>query len=93
MKCSLVITRTSAPAILKSRLAGHVKVNNVGASRRIVVEKRGTDEYVASTHSKADGSWEIRGMPVMPERSLKATAFDDTGQYNAEILDFLTQVE
>ena len=83
----------SDPLPEKRRLAGRVTVNATGASKRIVVEKRGTAEYVASTHSNADGTWEIRGMPVSPERSLKATVFDDTGQYNAEVLDFLSQVE
>lgn len=83
-----------AQALLdKRRLAGRVTVNSVGASKRVVVQKRNTLEYVASTHSTADGTWEIRGMPVMPERSLVAIAFDDTGQHNAEVLDFLSQVE
>lgn len=77
----------------KSRLAGCVTVNSVGASKRVVIQKRGTLEYVASTHSKADGTWEIRGMPVLPEKSLVAIAFDDTGTFNAEILDNLSQVE
>lgn len=77
----------------KRRLAGRVTVNSVGSSKRVVVQKRDTLEYVASTHSKADGTWEICGMPVMSERSLMAIAFDDTGQYNAEVLDYLSQVE
>lgn len=89
----LSIVQMSIPLPEKRRLAGCVTVNSVGASKRMVVQKRGSLEYIASTYSNADGSWEIRGMPVMPERSLMAIALDDTGQYNAEILDFLSQVE
>lgn len=83
----------SLARIAKSRLSGRVTVNGAGTSKRVVVQKRGTLEYVASTHSKADGSWELRGLPVFPEKSLVAIAFDDTGTYNAEILDNLSQVE
>lgn len=89
----LNIVQTTTPTPEKRRLAGLVTVNSFVASKRVVVKNRGTNEYVASTHSWGDGSWEIRGMPIMPERSLVATAHDDTGQYNSEILDFLSQVE
>lgn len=77
----------------KRRIAGRVGVNSVGASKRVVVQKRGTLEYITSTHSNADGTWEIRGMPVFPEKSLVAIAFDDAGTFNAEVLDYLSQVE
>lgn len=89
----LSLSQVSTPVLIKRRLSGRVTVNSIGMSKRVLVQKRGTLEYVASTHSKADGTWEIRGTPVMPERSLMAIALDDTGQYNAEILDYLSQVE
>lgn len=89
----LILKQMTPAAIEKRHLAGRVTVNSVGVSRRVVVQKRGTFEYVSSTHSNADGSWDMRGIPVLPEKSLLAIAVDDTGQYNAEILDFLSQVE
>lgn len=90
----VIISRISIPAPEKRRLAGRTTVDGSPEKRRVVIHSRGTNEYVASTLSNsATGQWEIRGMPVFPERSLVATAFDDTGQYNAEILDFVSQVE
>lgn len=89
----LFLLQVSSPFLQKRKLAGRVTVNGAGSSKRVVVQKRGTLEYVASTHSKADGTWEIRGMPVLPEKSLVAIAFDDTGTFNAEVLDYLSQVE
>ena len=83
----------SMPIPEKRRLAGYINVNGIGAPKRVIIQKRDSFEYVVSTHSNADGTWEIRGMPVHPEKSLVAIAFDDTGTYNAEILDNLSQVE
>lgn len=78
----------------KRRLAGRVTVEGLPAKKRIVVQRRGTNEYVASTHSDPDtGNWEIRGMPVYPERSLEVKVSDDTGSFNAEIFDYVSQVE
>ena len=77
---------------LKRRLAGTVYVNSVGAARMVVVFDRGTMTYLGATVSATDGSWEIAGMKPMPDQSIFAVAFD-TGTYNAEALDLLTQVE
>ena len=77
----------------KRRLAGKVSVDGTGAMKRVMILKRGSGEYVSSTVSKPDGTWSINDMPVLPEQSLVAIAFDDSGQYNAEILDCLSQVE
>ena len=77
----------------KRRLAGIVSVNSVGASRRVVIQKRGSLEYVASTYSEADGSWELRGMPEMPERSLLVEIIDDTGNFDPITFDNVSQVE
>lgn len=79
---------------LKCRLAGHVTVNGAGSSKRVVVQKRGTLEYVASIHSKTDGTWELQGLPVYPEKSLVAIAFDDDDPTeNAITFDYVSQVE
>jgi len=93
MKLGVRIISISPLQAIKNRIAGHVIVNRAGASRRVVVQQRNSLGYVASTHSNTDGTWEIRGMPVLPERSLMAIAVDDSGQFNAEVLDFLSQVE
>ena len=80
--------------MLKRRLAGRVTVNGAGASRRVVVQKRGTLEYVASTHSKADGTFEIRDLPVLPEKSLIVMVIDDADPgRNILIFDKESQVE
>ena len=76
----------------KRRLAGTVYVNSVGAARMVVLFDRGTMAYLGATVSATDGSWEISGMKPMPDQSIFAVAFD-TGTYNAEALDLLTQVE
>lgn len=89
----LIIYRVSSLSE-KRRLAGRATVDGKPAKRRIVVQKRGTLEYVASTMTDpATGDWEISGMPNLPERSLISTNFDDTGVFNAEVADFLSQVE
>ena len=93
MLSMFIVARADLSPAPKRRLAGNCSVNGIGSSKRVVIQKRGTLEYVASTHSKADGTFEIRGMPVLPEKSLVAIAFDDTGTFNAEVLDSLSQVE
>lgn len=89
----LLRSRVSAYIAGKRRLAGRVRVNGTGRAKRVGIFKRGTLEYVASGYSNPDGTYEIKGMPELPARSLFAVAFDDTGTYNAEILDILTQCE
>jgi len=73
-------------------LAGVTKVNGVPAPKRVHLLLRGTNVVVASKISRSDGTWEIKGINEYPERSLTVIAFDDTGNYNAEIADFVSQV-
>lgn len=73
-------------------LGGITKVEGVGASKRIHVLLRDTDTVVASTVSRPDGTWQIKGINEFPERSLLVIAFDDTGTYNALVADFVSQV-
>lgn len=89
----LNIVQITTPTPEKRRLAGIVSVNSVGASKRVVVHERDTLEYIASTCSNADGSWEIRGMPVMPERSLMVLIIDDAGNFDPIAFDNVSQVE
>jgi len=74
-------------------LAGTVSVNGSPSKKRIVVINRITMEYLAVTDSDAQtGMWEITHLPEYDERSLLVLAFDDTGEFNAEIADFVSQV-
>ena len=78
----------------KRRIAGRVTVNGSGSSKRVLVHKRGTLEYVTSTHSKADGTFEIRDLPVLPEKSLIVMVIDDADPgRNILIFDKESQVE
>lgn len=83
----------TTPVLEKRRLAGRVTVNSVGASKRVVVQERGTLKYVASTISNPDGSWEIRGIPVLAEGSLIVLIIDDAGNFDPIAFDNVSQVE
>ena len=84
-------TSTYSPA--KRRLAGRVQVNGSGAKKRIVIFKRGTLEYVASGMSNADGTWEIKGMPEIPEEQLMVFYIDDTRSFNPLAFDYISLEE
>lgn len=86
-------SQISLPEIQKRRLAGRVNVNGSGSSKRVVVQKRGTLKYVASTHSNADGTWEIRGLPVFPPKSLQVFYIDDTESFDPIAFDYISQEE
>ena len=88
----LIIHPSVSPT--KNRLSGRVTVNGAGSLKRVVVQKRGTLEYVTSTHSKTDGTFEIKGMPVFPEKSLIVMVIDDADPgRNILIFDKESQVE
>lgn len=79
---------------LKQRLAGRALVDGSPAKRRVVVQKRGTLEYVASTMSDpVTGNWEIRGMPELPERSVLVTVIADTVSFDPITFDNVSMVE
>lgn len=74
-------------------LRGTITVGGVAASRRVAVFHRGSLSCVGATSSSQDdGSWEITGMNEYAEGKLFVIAFDDNGEYNAEIADFISQV-
>ena len=77
--------------VFKRRLAGRVQVNGAGAKKRIVVLKRGTFEYVASGMSNVDGTWEIKGLPELPEESLLVFYIDDTRSFNPIAFDYVSE--
>ena len=77
----------------RHRLAGPVTVDGQPARRIVVVFDRRTFAYVgATTSDPVTGAWEMTGLPEYPERALLVVAFDDTGNYNAEVADYISQV-
>jgi len=74
-------------------LGGVVTVNGAPARKRIVLSHRDTTDRIAVTKSdSATGEWQLSHLPEYPERSLTVTAFDDSGEFNAEIFDHISQV-
>lgn len=76
-------------------LGGTVKDDGTPVSRRLALFSRTTLQCLAVTRSRRDGTYEFRGIPEYPEKSLFIVAFDDEheGTHNAECADFLTQIE
>lgn len=75
----------------KRRLAGNTKVDGTASPKRIVVTKRDTLQYLSSTVSDAlTGNWQITGLPVLPEKSLKIEIIDDTQSFDPIAFDNVT---
>lgn len=75
-------------------LSGVIKDDGVPVARRVALLKRNTLELVAVTRSRSDGTYQFRGLPEYPARSLLIVGLDDEheGRHNAECLDFVTQI-
>ena len=83
-----VIKRTD-----RNLIAGTVTVDGLPARRNITVFDRRNFSWVASTTSDPiTGEWEIPGVQEFPERTLLVVALDITGNYNAEVADYISQV-
>jgi len=77
----------------RDRLSGTVTVDGLPARRTVIALYRSTLSYVAAaTSDPVTGAWELSGLPEYPERSLLVLALDNTGNYNAEIADYISQV-
>ena len=77
----------------RHRLAGTVYVDGVPGRRLVVVVDRVTMVLVAARWSDpVTGAWEIQGLSQFEERGLLVLALDHTGNYNAEVADFVSQV-
>ncbi|BDD88863.1 hypothetical protein [Desulfofustis limnaeus] len=77
----------------RHKLAGTVTVDGTPAKRNVLCLERDTMAYVGATVSDANtGAWMLYGLPEYPERSLIVFALDTTGNYNAEVADYVTQV-
>ena len=87
----LLSVKTTGAATNRRRLAGRVQVNGSGAKKRIAVFRRGTLEYVASGMSNADGTWEMPGLPELPEESLLVFYIDDTRSFNPIAFDYISE--
>ena len=84
---------TPASRTDRHRLAGTVTVDGVPAKRLVAVFTRDGMAFVAATWSNAaTGTWEIYGLPQYLERQLVVLALDNTGNYNAEVADYVSQV-
>lgn len=77
----------------RHRLAGTVTVDGTPAKKTVMVARRDTLELVAyKTSDPTTGTWELYGLAEYPEGSLLVLAMDDTGTYNAEVADYVSQV-
>jgi len=77
----------------RNKLAGTITVDGQPASRLAVVLDRATFVLIAATISNpATGDWEIKGIPEYPMQSLLVMSLDNTGDYNAEVADYISQV-
>jgi len=77
----------------RHKLAGIVTVDGAPAARLIIVMDRATFVLIAATTSvPATGAWEISGIAEYPLRSLLVFSLDNTGNYNAEVADYISQV-
>lgn len=66
---------------------GRFKILNEPTRGRIVAYERQGLRPVAMTRSKPDGTWKIEGLN--PDRILVVIGFDDNGQVNAAIQDWV----
>ena len=81
------------PRTDRHRLAGTVTVDGNPAQTRVRVFNRISLKLLAAAYSApATGAWELYGLPEYSEGSLLVVAFDDTGTYNAEVADYVSQV-
>jgi hypothetical protein len=77
----------------RHKVSGTVKVNGNPAKRNVHILRRADMVLVGSTVSDpTTGYWEIKLITEYPERALMAIAVDDTGVFNSEIFDWITQV-
>jgi hypothetical protein len=77
----------------RHKIAGTVTVDGQPAKRLVAAFDRRTMSLVAVTSSDpVTGAWEISGVGDIGDRNILAVAFDTTGNYNAEVADYITQV-
>ena len=73
-------------------LAGTTVVNGAPASKLVAVFQRSTLQFVAAKWSNpTTGAWRMEGLPQYNLKDLFVVHFDETGQFNAIVYDFITQ--
>ena len=93
MMMSFVIFNDKPPRQDRHRLAGAITVEGQPAKRLVVVIDRVTLLLKAAVFSHpATGAWEIRGIEEFPEGRLLVFSLDNSGKYNAEVADYVSQV-
>lgn len=93
MILALFISKTGTSNPLKNRISGRVTVSGAGSSRRVIIQKRGTFEYIASTHTDPiTGRWELKGLPVLNDGEIIVTIVDDKTNKKARVFDYISEV-
>ena len=69
------------------RLAGQIKVNATGASKRVAVYNRWTLQYLGSGKTSADGTWTITGFPELTGEDIFVVYLDDTRSFDPVAFD------
>ena len=88
-----VLGSFQAPRYDKHRIGGTVTVDGTPAKKTVTVFDRRTMAWVGSTSSDPiTGKWEMVGLPPRPDKTLFVLALDNTGNYNAEVADYVTPV-
>ena len=86
-----IITGTFNPET-KYKVAGLVKIDGVPSPARCVLIDRRDLSYVGSSMAGSDGVFEISGIWDPGERNGQFFAYDDSGNFNAKTVDFITVV-
>lgn len=76
------------PSTEQPDVDGRFRIMNLPAAGRIMVFDRISMSPVAMTRSKADGTWRVEGLDM--SRKFLVIGFDDRGNYNAAIQDWIS---
>ena len=79
---------TSSNPADPASIDGRFRILNVPSRGRVVVLERDSLQVVASTLSAADGTWRINYLS--PAYQFLVLGFDDRGQENAAVQDYVT---
>ena len=77
----------ATPPTIKRRLAGGIKINSSGVSRRYAVYNRWTLQYLGSGKTYADGTWTITGFPELTGEDIFVIYLDDTRSFDPVAFD------
>ena len=86
-RVSIIITARDMASDALRRLGGRVQVNGSGASKRVAVYNRWTLQYLGSGKTRADGTWEIKGLPEIAWEEFFVVYLDDTRSFDPVAFD------